>query len=121
MLLRRVSQLSLAVAVLSLVSVSAFAKPGAKDSFSVTIDLLSPDSVGTTTVAPGEYRVVIQDNSAKFQKDGKTVAEVPCTLKTLPTKAHETVVSIDHNQMTEIKVSGKVQAVEFSATTASGN
>ncbi|MGD0907306.1 MAG: hypothetical protein ABSA96_06970 [Candidatus Acidiferrales bacterium] len=118
---RRVLQFSLAVAVLSVMSIPVLARPSSKDSLSTTISLVTAVNVGNKMIEPGEYKVVVQDNSAKFEKDGKVVAEAPCTLKTLPTKAHETAVSVDHDKLTEIQISGKTQALEFSSGAASGN
>jgi hypothetical protein len=106
---------------LSVMSIPVLARPSSKDSLSTTISLVTAVNVGNKMIEPGEYKVVVQDNSAKFEKDGKVVAEAPCTLKTLPTKAHETAVSVDHDKLTEIQISGKTQALEFSSGAASGN
>jgi len=118
---RRVLQFSLAIAVLSAMSIPVLARPSSKDSLSATVNLLSTVTVGNKTVEAGEYKVVAQDNSAKFEKEGKVVAEVPCTLKTLPAKARETMVAVDHDTLTEIQVSGKMQAIEFASGGPSGN
>jgi hypothetical protein len=113
---RRVLEFSLAIAILSMISIPVLARPSSKDSLSATINLLSAVNVGNKMVEPGEYKVVVQDNSAKFEKDGKVVAEAPCTLKSLPTKARETFVAVDHDKLTEIQISGKMLAMEFSGS-----
>jgi len=118
---RRVLQFSLAIAVLSVMSIPVLARPSSKESLSATVNILTKVNVGNKMVEPGEYKVVVQDNATKFEKDGKVVAEAPCTLKTLPAKARETIVAIDNNTLTEIQISGKTQAMEFSSGGSSGN
>jgi hypothetical protein len=118
---QRVSQFFLVIAVLSVMSIPVLARPSSKDSLSGTISLATAINVGNKTMNPGEYKVVVQDNSAKFEKDGKVVAETPCTLKALPSKARETFVTVDHDKLIEIQISGKTQALEFSSGAASGN
>lgn len=100
-------------AALTLMSVPSWGKPSAKDSLSTTIDILSTTSIQNTQLQPGHYKVIAEGNEAKFERDGKVVAQVPCTLKTLSQKAQQSEFEIDHNRLTEIDVSGKTQAIDF--------
>ncbi len=77
--------------------------------------------MNTTTLAPGEYKVIAEGNKATIEKGGKVVAEVPCTLKTLSNKAPQTAATVDHGSLTEILASGKTEAIEFSSSQNSGN
>lgn len=113
---RRVLQFSLAIAVVCVMSIPVLARPNSKESLSTTIDLITAVNIGNKMVEPGEYKVVAENNRARFEKDGKVIAQVPCTLKTLPAKAHDTEVAVDSNQLTEIRISGKTQAMEFSGS-----
>lgn len=106
---------------LAAMSLPALAKPNTNASIKATIDITSPTKIGSTTLAPGQYNVTVEANQAKFEQDRKTVAEVPCTLKDLPSKAQETQFLVNDDQITEIQVSGKTQAIEFSANQNSGN
>jgi secreted trypsin-like serine protease len=103
------------IIALAAMSLPALAKSNSKATIKTTVDLTSTTKVGSTTLAPGHYEVVVEGNQAKFERDGKTVAEVHCTLKDLSTKAQQTEATADHDQLTEIQVSGKTQAIEFSA------
>jgi hypothetical protein len=118
---RRLLPFFIAAAIIAVITIPAFSKSNSTNSISVTITLAEKANVNTTTLDPGEYKVVAEGNQAKFEKDGKVVAEVPCTLKTLSTKAPQTAAAIDHDQLTEIQVSGKTEAIEFSSGQNSGN
>ena len=43
------------------------------------------------------------------------MAEIPCTLKDFTGKINQTTFIIDNNKLTEIEVSGKTKAIEFSS------
>jgi hypothetical protein len=62
---------------------------------------------------PGQYKVVAEGNTAKFERDGDIVAEAPFTWKTLSSKPEYSEVMTDHDRITEIDFSGKTQAIVF--------
>ena len=96
-------------------SVSVWAKNDSSDSITTTIKVNSTVTVGSAKLAPGEYRVVAEGNQAKFTQGSKVVAEVPCTLKEISAKAPQTSFVLDHDSISEIQVSGKSKAIEFSS------
>jgi hypothetical protein len=112
---RRLFATFLAIMALGVASVSVWAKSDSGDSITATIKITSPTTVGTTQLAPGDYKVVADGNQAKFEQGNKVVAEVPCTLKDLNYKAPQTEFVLDNNHISEIQVSGKTKAIEFSA------
>ena len=114
---RRVLPFFIAVAVITMITIPSWAKDNSSGALSARISLDSATTVNNsnTTLEPGEYRVVAEQNQAKFEKNGKVVAEVPCTLKTLSGKAAYTEFSIDQGRLLEIQVSGKTEAIEFSS------
>jgi hypothetical protein len=118
---RRLLPLFIAAVAFAVVTIPAWSKSSSSNSINVTITLAQKANVNTTTLDPGDYKVVVEGTQAKFEKDGKVIAEVPCTLKTLSTKALQTETAIDHDQLTEIQVSGKTEAIEFSSGQNSGN
>jgi len=103
----------LALAAVSLLTMPAWAKPNANDSLRANITFYSSLKLANKTLAPGKYQVVAQENNAKFERNGKTVADVPCTMKMLPKKSQHTELFTDHNRLTQIHVSGKTEALEF--------
>jgi hypothetical protein len=96
-------------------SVSVWAKNDSGDTITANVKLTTTTTVGTTKLAPGDYKVVADGSKAKFEQGNKVIAEVPCTLKDFAGKINETTFVIDHDQMTEIQVSGKTKAIEFSS------
>lgn len=118
---RRLLPLFTVAAAIAVMAIPALAKNNSSNSLDATLDLYSTATVNNTKLTPGQYRVIAEGNQAKFEKDGKTVAEVPCTIKTLPSKASSSEFVMDHNQLTEIQVAGKTAAIDFSSSGNSGN
>jgi hypothetical protein len=104
----------LVIIALAAMSLPVLAKPNTNLAIKATIDINAAMKVGSTTIAPGHYDLLVEGNQAKFEKDHKTVAEAPCTLKDLSSKAQQTEFQLNHDQLTEIQISGKTQAIEFS-------
>jgi hypothetical protein len=69
--------------------------------------------VGGKTLQVGDYDLLISGNQAKFTSNGKVVAEVPCTWKTLETKPAYDQVLINGGAVTEIEFQGKTQEIDF--------
>jgi hypothetical protein len=100
---------------LSAMSVSVWAKNDSGDTITTNLKLTSTTSVGTTKLAPGEYKVIADGSKAKFEQGNKVVAEVPCTLKDFSGKVNETTYVLDRDQLTEIQVAGKSKSIEFAS------
>jgi hypothetical protein len=112
---RRSLPLFLAIMALATMSVSVWAKNDSGDTITANLTLTAPTTVGTTKLAPGNYKVIADASKAKFQQGNKVVAEIPCTLKDFAGKVNETTFVIDHGQLTEIQVSGKTKVIEFAS------
>ena len=100
---------------LSATSVSVWAKNDSGDTITANVKFTAPTTIGTTQLAPGEYKVIADGSKAKFQQGGKVVAEVPCTLKDFTGKINQPTFILDNNKLTEIQVAGKTKAIEFSS------
>lgn len=96
-----------------LISIPSWSKTDSKNRLTATIDLTTPMSIQGEQLQPGTYKVVADGNEAKFERDGKVVAQVPCTFKTLTQKAQMDDFRTDNNRLTQIDVSGKTQAIVF--------
>ena len=112
---RRSLPLFLAIMALSAMSVTVWAKNDSGDTITTNLKLTATTNVGTTKLAPGEYKVIADGSKAKFQQGNKVVAEVPCTLKDFSGKIIDTTFVLDHDQLTEIQVAGKSKAIEFAS------
>ena len=111
----------LTIAVLTLMTIPVWAKPNSSDALKTTINLSQPATLNNMKLPAGEYKVTAQGNQAKFERDGKIVAEVPCTWKTLSNKAPYSEIMTKQDQITQVNFSGKTQAIEFSSNQAAGN
>ena len=100
---------------LATMSVSVWAKNDSGDTITANLKLTATTTVGTTKLAPGEYKVIADGSKAKFEQGNKVVAEIPCTLKDFNGKIDQTTFVIDKDKLTEIQVSGKTKAIEFSS------
>jgi hypothetical protein len=100
---------------LTTMSVSVWAKNDAGDSITANIKLNVATNVGSTKLAPGNYKVVADGSKAKFELANKVVAEIPCTLKDFTGKIIDTTFIVSNDQMTEIQVAGKSKTIEFAA------
>ena len=112
---------SLTTLAIVAMAVPIWAKSTTHRDLTTTIDLDSTAKVGSKTLSAGEYKVIAEGSQARFERDGKTVAEVPCTWKTLPNKAANSEFLMDRDHLTEIQVGGKTQAVEFSNIQTNSN
>ena len=102
-------------------TIPAWAKPNSEGTVKTTINLQQQVTMHNSTLTPGRYEVVVEGNQAKFKQDGKVVAEIPCTWKTLPSKSQYSAVLVKNNQITEIDFSGKTQAINFSSEQTASN
>jgi len=118
----RLLPIILAIVAISAMSVPVWAnKADPGNTISATIKLSAATKVGNTQLAAGEYKVIADENQAKFQKGSQVVAKVPCTLKPLSFMPKATVFVTENGSISEIQVSGNEMAIEFSSGRSSGN
>jgi hypothetical protein len=114
MVTRVVSRGLILVAALA-ISFPAWAAPARK-----TVHIQHRLQVGDTTLAPGDYTVVVDGNEATFNQGKKVVAKVSCAVKESGTKSPQDVVVYDANAaITEIRYAGQSQVVTFTPMTTS--
>lgn len=112
--LGRLLPIFLAILVISAMTVPVWAtKVDTGNTISATIKLSAATKVGNTQLTAGEYKVIADQNQAKFQKGGKVVAQVPCTLKPLSFMPKETMFVVENGGLSEIQVSGNEMAIAF--------
>lgn len=110
---RRTLSVFLAILAVAAMSVSVWAKNDAGDSLTVNVKLTAATTIGTTKLAAGEYKVVVEGSKAKFEQGGKVVAEIPCTLKDSTAKVNQTSYIMNNDQLSEIQVAGKNKSIDF--------
>jgi hypothetical protein len=110
---RRLFPLFLAIFAMAAMSVSLWAKNESADALTTNVKLTATTTIGSTKLAPGDYKVIVEGGKAKFEQGSKVAAEIPCTLKDFSGKINQTTFIIDNNQLTEIQVAGKNKAIDF--------
>ena len=70
---RRLFPIFLAIMIVGAMSVSVWAKSDSGDSITATIKLTATTTVGTTQLAPGDYKVVAEGNQAKFEQGTRSL------------------------------------------------
>jgi len=114
MTIRVLSRVLILLTALAL-SFPAWAVPAKK-----TIHVQHRLQVGETTLAPGDYTVVVDGNEATFEQGHKVVAKVSCAMKESGEKSPQDVVVYDANTaITEIRFAGQSQVITFTPTAAS--
>jgi len=86
-----------------------------------SIELYSPARVGNTALLAGQYELIVDDKVAiaTFEKNNKIVAEIPYQLIRIAKAPMDAMVFDKKGELTEIDFSGKSQAIEFTANSAS--
>jgi hypothetical protein len=96
-------------------SFSAWAAPAKK-----SVHIQHRLQVGDTTLAPGDYTIVVDGSEATFEQGHKVVAKVSCAVKESGTKSPQDVVVYDANAaITEIRYAGQSQVITFTPMTTS--
>ena len=79
---------------------------------SITLD--SAASVDGKTLAPGNYNVLVEGKTVKFERDGKVVASAPCDWKALNFKAQYNSIELSaKNVVQELQFEGSSQALDI--------
>ncbi len=103
----------LAISVLSLTLGLAAAQAAS----STKINLSSNMTVGGTEIKAGEYKVVVDGNTATFKSEKKTFT-VPATTETGTEKFRLTMMEADGTNLKAIHVGGTDTTIKFATTTA---
>jgi hypothetical protein len=115
MMYRRLWQGALiAVAGIAL-TVPVWAKSASQTTLSAKIDLDTGAKLAGKTLSPGDYTVVVKGHRATFELNGKTVADVSCTVKSLKQKARGDAAYMNAGRLTEVHFAGKTEAADFSS------
>jgi hypothetical protein len=113
-------RLSILIALLSMLSLSAFAKDRSTD-----VQIYHATQVGTATLQPGTYHVKVNASTVSFSQNGKQVAEVQGQPVQLAKKAPNTSVTLDNSgtvpHIAEIDFEGQQTAVGFSSPAATAS
>ncbi len=81
-------------------------------------ELHSPARVGNTGLLAGQYELIMDDKTARFEKDKKVVAEIPYQLIRI-TKPPMDAMVFHKEELTEIVFAGQSMALEFTDGSAS--
>ena len=73
--------------------------------------------VGDTTLTPGDYTVLVEENEATFERGHKIVAKVSCAVKDSGAKYSDSAVVYANTAITEIRFAGQSQVITFTPVT----
>ena len=96
------------------ISFTAWAAPARK-----TVHIQHRLQVSDTTLAPGDYTIVVDGNEATFNQGRKVVAKVSCAVKENSEKSAQDAVIYADTAITEIRFAGQSQVITFTPTAAS--
>jgi hypothetical protein len=95
-------------------SLSAWAVPVKK-----TVHIQHRLQVGDTTLAPGDYAIVVDGSEATFEQGHKVVAKVSCAVKDSGEKSPIDAIIYANAAITEIRFAGQSQVITFTPMTTS--
>jgi hypothetical protein len=95
-------------------SLSAWAVPARK-----SVHIQHRLQVGDTTLAPGDYMIVIDGSEVTFEQGHKVVAKVSCAVKDRGEKSSIDAIIYANEAITEIRFAGQSQVITFTPMSTS--
>ena len=97
------------------VAMLALASPVFAKSFSQTIEINQPATIGDTSLQPGSYKFVadLDSGTVRVERGRKVVATVHGKTVTLKNKAPYGSVVVDGGKVQEIQFQGKSEAIDL--------
>src|SRR5882672_4231971 len=95
-------------------SFSAWAAPTKK-----SVHIQHRFQVGDTTLAPGDYTIIVDGGEATFEQGRKVVAKVSCAVKESGEKYSADSIVYANAAITEIRFAGQSQVITFAPITTS--
>jgi hypothetical protein len=102
-------------ALMTVAAVAALSLPALAKTDSEILTLDQPTQVGTSQLDKGTYEIHATEGADHFTvtKDGKKVADIPCTWVQLEKKPTTSTVQKANGRVTEIDFGGKTQAIHI--------
>ena len=106
---------------LILLTALAFVFPAWAATAKKAIHIQQPLKVGDTTLAAGDYNIVIEGNEATFERGHKVVAKVSCATKESGEKYSQDAIIYANSAITEIRWAGQSQVITFTPMTTTSS
>lgn len=99
---------------LAVLAMLALASPVFAKSFSQTIDISRPTTIGRKSLRPGHYKFTanLSSDMVRVEHDGKVVATVQGKAVDLKNKAPYSALVFNGQRIQEIQFQGKMQAIK---------
>ena len=80
---------------------------------SALLSVSQPTTIGTKQLNPGDYQLRAEEGQPQVEvlRDGKVLAQVPCTWIELPAKASNSEVITNNNQVNQVEFEGRTKAI----------
>ena len=101
--------------LLVVLAMFALASPVFAKSFSQTIDISQPATIGDQSLKPGQYKFTANLNSdmVRVERDGKIVATIQGKTVDLKNKSPYGALVFNGRRIEQIQFQGKMQAIEI--------
>jgi uncharacterized protein YfaP (DUF2135 family) len=101
--------------LLVVLAMLALASPVFAKSFSQTIDISQPATIGEKSLQPGHYKFTADLNSdmVRIERDGKLVATIQGKTVDLKNKSPYGALVFNGRRIEQIQFQGKMQAIEI--------
>ncbi|HEU5411174.1 MAG TPA: hypothetical protein VFU57_09155 [Candidatus Acidoferrales bacterium] len=98
-----------------IIAMLALASPVFAKSFSQTIDISQPATIGQQSLQPGQYKFTanLSSDMVRIERDGKLVATVQGKTVDLKNKAPYGALVFNGRRIEQIQFQGKMQAIEI--------
>jgi hypothetical protein len=108
---------------LMFLAIAAMAIPmcAATSSLHKTIDITNKTDLNGKMLQPGYYTLVVNGNQAKFEMNGKLVANAPCSWTTMKNKSQYDALLYTRDELTGIQFEGSKQVINFKPSSAATN
>jgi hypothetical protein len=82
---------------------------------STPLTLSQPATIGSTTLKPGQYRIVadLKTDQVRVERNGKLIGTFTGTPVTLNSKSEQTAIVFDGQRISEIQFTGKTEALKL--------
>lgn len=104
----------LGVLIVAALAAPLWARGGSFRTDSTTYDTLHAVMIGSASLQPGHYRLKAKEGQSPLTilQNGKVIATVPCHWVKLPSKAHNSEILSNKNQVTRVEFQGREEAVK---------
>jgi hypothetical protein len=101
------------VLLLASVSIPLLSQPQAASSLKKSVSVASDATVAGKALKAGDYTLVVKGTDAKFEQDGKVVADVTCTWDSAPSRLDYDSLLVSDSKVVQFQEGGTTTEIDF--------